>query len=70
MIQAQSAIRCVTTTDVSRIDDLINSAVGKTIPDALVLNHGIRVTRIGPGDYTVETAADVECGYTVYEDRL
>jgi hypothetical protein len=70
MIQAPNTIRRVTTTDSSRIDDLLNSAVGSIIPDALTLNHGIRVTRIGPGEYTVETAADVACGYTVYEDRV
>jgi hypothetical protein len=70
MIQAPSTIRRVTTTDAARIDDLLNSAVGRIIPDALALNHGIRVTRVGPGEYTVETAADVACGYTVYEDRV
>lgn len=69
MIQAPSTIRRVATTDASRIDDLLYLAVRRIIPDALVLNHGIRVSRIGPGDYTVETAADVACGYTLYEDR-
>ncbi|MEV7574705.1 hypothetical protein AB0P28_16575 [Pseudarthrobacter sp. NPDC089323] len=70
MIDAHSTIRRVATTDASRIDDLLNSAVGRIIPDALALNYGIRVSRIGPGEYTVETAADVACGYTVYEDRV
>jgi hypothetical protein len=69
-IQAPSTIRRVTTTDASRIDDLLNSTVGRLIPDALALNHGIRVSRTGPGNYTVETAADVACGYTVYEERV
>jgi len=44
----------------------MNSTVGKIIPDALAQNCGIRVSRIGPGEYTAETAADVACGYTVY----
>ena len=71
MIQAPSTtIRRVTTTDASQIDDLLNSAVGRIIPNALAQKHGIRVSRIGPGEYTVETAADVACGYTVYEDRV
>ncbi|MDQ0675132.1 hypothetical protein QFZ36_002693 [Pseudarthrobacter siccitolerans] len=70
MIQAPSTIRRVTTTDASRIDDLLNSTIGRIIPDAVELNHGIRVTRTGPGEYTVETAADIACGYTVYEDSV
>ena len=70
MIQAPSTIRRVATRDASRIDDLLNSTVGRIIPDALALNHGIRVTRTGPGEYTVETAADVACGYTIDEDRV
>lgn len=70
MIQAPSTIHRTKTTDASRIDDLLNSAVGTIIPGALALNHGIRVTRIQPGGYAVETAADVACGYTVYEDRV
>jgi hypothetical protein len=65
MIQNLGTICRVTTTDASQVDDLLNSAVSKVIPDALDLKHGIRVTRRGPGKYTVETAADVACGYTV-----
>jgi len=68
MIQAPSMIRRVTTTDASQIDDLLNSAVGRIIPDALAQNCGIRVSRIGPGEYIVETAANVVCGDTVFED--
>lgn len=70
MIQTLSTVRRVTTTDASKIDDLLNSAVGRIIPDALAQNCGIRVRRIGPGEYTVETAVDVACGYTVYEDNV
>ncbi|MDR6688627.1 hypothetical protein J2Y41_004222 [Arthrobacter sp. 1088] len=68
MIQASSTIRRVITADAARIDDLLSSTVDRIIPDALALNHGIRVTRLGPGEYTVETTADIACGYTVYED--
>ena len=67
MIHTTHAIRRVTTTDAARVDELLNLTVEKLIPDALALNHGIRVTRIGPGEYTVETAVDVACGYTAYE---
>jgi len=70
MFQAPSTIRRVTTTDASQIDELLNSTVKRIIPDALALNQGIRVTRIGSGEYTVESAVDVACGYTVYEDRI
>jgi hypothetical protein len=70
MMQAPSRIHRVATTDASQVDDLLNLAVGKIIPDALALNHSIRVIRNGPGEYTVETAADVACGYTVYQDRV
>ncbi|GAB13304.1 hypothetical protein ARGLB_037_01550 [Arthrobacter globiformis NBRC 12137] len=68
MIQTTHTIR-VTPADASKVDDLLNSAVGELIPRAIALNHGIRVTRMGTGDYTAETAADVPCGYTVYEHR-
>lgn len=70
MVQTPSTIRRVATTDVSQIDDLLNSVIRRIIPDALAQNCGIRVSRIGPGEYTVETSTDVACGYTVYEDRL
>ena len=62
-------IRHVLVTSVATLDDLLNSAVERVIPDALALNQGIRVTRVGPGDYLVETAAGVPCGYTIYEQR-
>jgi hypothetical protein len=67
MIHASHTIRHVTTKEASRVDDLLNSTIERLIPAALALNHGIRVTRIGPGEYTVETATDVACGYIVYE---
>jgi hypothetical protein len=41
MIQARSTIHRITTKDASRVDDLLNLAVDKNIPDALALNHGI-----------------------------
>jgi hypothetical protein len=69
-MQAPSMIRRVTTTDAARVEDLLDSAVSGIIPDALAMNHGIRVTRVGPGEYIVETAADVACGCTIYEDRV
>jgi hypothetical protein len=65
MLHAIHTILHVATTDAAEIDDLLNSTVESLIPDALAINHGIRVTHIGPGEYTVETAADVACGYTV-----
>jgi hypothetical protein len=69
MIHATQTIRLVTTKEASRMDGLMSSAVEQLIPVALALNHGIRVTRTGPGNYTVETAADVACGHTVYEHQ-
>ncbi|MDJ0458645.1 hypothetical protein PUN71_015680 [Arthrobacter sp. NQ7] len=60
----------MTTTDASKVDDLLNTTVERLIPDALALNHGIRVTRTGPGEYTVETTVDVACGHTVFEHDL
>lgn len=65
MTKTAHTVRHVSTADVTLIDDLLNSAVKQLIPDALTLNHGIRITRIGPGDYTIETTEDVACGYTV-----
>ncbi|MFE4834544.1 hypothetical protein ACFRAU_07660 [Arthrobacter sp. NPDC056691] len=67
MIQAPNLIRRVSVTDAGMLDDLLNSAVESLIPDALALSEGIRVTRTGPGDYTVETTPDVTCGYTICE---
>ena len=67
MIQTTHTIRRVTTADASKVDDLLNSAVEGLIPWAIALNHGIRVSRIGTGEYVVETAADIPCGYTVNE---
>ncbi|MFF2315251.1 hypothetical protein ACFVTE_03175 [Arthrobacter sp. NPDC058097] len=69
MIQTTDTIRRVTTADASKLDDLLNSAVEGLIPRAITLNHGIRVTRIGTGNYTTETTADVPCGYTIYEHQ-
>lgn len=69
MNQTTYTIRRVTTADAAKVDNLLNLSIKGLIPVALALNHGIRVTRIGPGDYTVETAADIACGYTVYEQR-
>lgn len=65
MIQAVQIIRRVSATDVASRDHLLNSAVEKIIPDALALNHGIKITQVQPGDYIVETTPDVPCGYTV-----
>lgn len=55
--------------DVASLEHLLNSTVEAIIPDALVLNQGIRVTRLGPGDYTVEADPGVQCGYTIYDAR-
>jgi hypothetical protein len=55
----------VTTSNPAILDDLLSSAEDRIIPYALALNHGIRVTRVGPGDFIVQTAEDVACGYTV-----
>ncbi|MGC0239650.1 hypothetical protein [Arthrobacter sp. SD76] len=65
MTHATHTIRRVSTTDVAALDDLLNSTVQDIIPAALALSQGIKVTRVGPGEYTVETAPDVACGYTV-----
>ena len=66
MLHAIHTILHVATTDAAEIDDLLSSTVESLIPDALAINHGIRVTRIGPGEYTGgETAADVASSYTV-----
>lgn len=67
MVHATHTIRHITTLEAAQVDDLLNTTVEQLIPAALALNHGIKVTRTGPGNYTVETAADVACGYTVYE---
>jgi hypothetical protein len=67
MSQAVQISRRVSATDVATLDDLLNSAVEATIPDALALNSGVRVTRLGPGDYIVETTPEVQCGCTIYE---
>lgn len=69
MTHATQIIRRVTATDVATLDGLLNSAVEGVIPDALALSQGIRVARVGPGDYLVETAADIPCGYTIYEQH-
>ena len=67
MIPAHCTMKRVSTTDATEIDDLLNSAVATVIPGALQMNHGIKVTRTGPGNYVVETAPEVPCGYTIYE---
>lgn len=67
MIQTTETRRRVATTDATKVDGLLGSAVEGLIPVAIAQNHGIRVTRTGPGQYTVETSPDIECGYTVYE---
>lgn len=69
MTHSVQVIRRVSATDLATLDDLLNSALEDVIPDALALRQGIRVTRFGPGDYHVETAADVPCGYTVYSQH-
>lgn len=69
MTHSAQIIRRVSATDVATRDDLLNSAVEGLIPDALALNQGIKVTRIEPGDYIVETSPDVQCGYTICEPR-
>lgn len=69
MTHATQIIRRVSATDVATLHDLLDSAVDGVIPDALALSQGIRVTRVGPGDYLVETAPDVPCGYTIYEQH-
>lgn len=66
MTQAAQTIRRVSAADVATLDDLLNSAVEALIPDALALNQGIRVVRVGAGDYCVETTPDIQCGYTIY----
>lgn len=67
MIQTAHTVRRITTTDHSKVDELLNLTINELVPVALALSNGLRVTRIGPGDYIVETAADVACGYTVCE---
>lgn len=69
MTHATQILRRVSATDAATLDDLLNSEIEHVIPDALALNLGIRVTRVGPGDYLVETANDVPCGYTIYEQQ-
>lgn len=70
MIQPTHAIRHFRTTEAGNIDEILDSAIEKLIPDALALNHGSRVDRIALGEYTVDTAVDIACGYTVYEHRV
>lgn len=68
MIEAAHICRHVSVKNVAVLDNSLNAAVEAIIPDALARGQGIRVTRVGPGNYIVETASDVQCGYTVYED--
>lgn len=65
MTQAVQIIRHLSATDVASRDNLLDSAIENLIPDALALNHGIKVTRVQPGDYIVETTPEVPCGYTI-----
>lgn len=67
MIQPTHTIRRVSTTDAAQVDYLLDTAVKELIPLAIALNQGIKVTRVAAGDFTVETAADIACGYTKYE---
>lgn len=67
MPHATEIIRRVSASDVAELDDLLNSALEGLIPAALALNQGIRVTRVGSGEYLVEVAPDVQCGYTIYK---
>ncbi|MDZ4092856.1 MAG: hypothetical protein U1D68_16795 [Arthrobacter sp.] len=69
MTHATPETRRISAIDVATLDDLLNSAIEDAIPNALILNRGIRVTRVSPGEYLVETAADVPCGYTIYEQH-
>ncbi|RAM37310.1 hypothetical protein [Arthrobacter globiformis] len=66
MPHATEINRRISATDVATLDDLLNSALEGLIPAALARNQGIRVTRVGPGDYLVEATPDVQCGYTIY----
>jgi hypothetical protein len=69
VIHSTQSICRVSASDVATRDELLNSAVEGLIPHALALNHGIKVIRIHPGNYIVETTADVPCGYTICEPR-
>lgn len=69
MTHTTKTIRRVLARDVAMREDLLNSAIEGLIQDALALKHGIKVTRIGPGNYVVEITSDVPCGYTIYEPR-
>lgn len=60
-------IRRVVASDVRTLEGLLKTTVESVIPDALALRQGIKVTRVGPGNYLVETAPDVPCGYTICE---
>lgn len=69
MAQATQIIRRISAEDVPTIENLLNSAVEALIPEAIALGQGIKVTRVGPGEYTAEAAPDVPCGYTIYKAR-
>jgi len=66
-MQSTVSARRVITSDAATIDVLLSSAEEQIIPYALALNQGIRVTCVGPGDFVVQPAEDVACGYTVHE---
>ncbi len=55
MTHATPETRRISAIDVATLDDLLNSAIEDAIPNALILNRGIRVTRVSPGEYLVET---------------
>jgi hypothetical protein len=67
MSNSTRSVQRVCTTNVTQVDDLLTLAVERVIPDALALKQGIKVTRVGPGEYLVETAPEVPCGYTICE---
>lgn len=69
MTHTTQITRRVAATDVAMLEDSLNSTLEEVIPDALVLTQGIRVTRVGPGNYLVETTANVPCGYTIFEQH-
>lgn len=60
-----STIRRVSAAEVAALEAALSAAVEAAIPDALSMQHGLRVMRLGPGEYQVLTDPDVPCGYTV-----
>lgn len=60
-------IRRVSAADVAALEAALSAAVEAAIPDALSKQQGLRVQRLGPGEYQVLTDSAVPCGYTVCE---